>query len=200
MNLIALLLSLVLAGPHLSVALVKKTVKVHWQNTPGNQQDWITVVPKGTPDDVWGNWIYLKGKTSGTFVVQDLAPGQYEARLYLDWPKGKFDVVERADFSVDPPAMVVNEGRYLSVPGLVSRGSPVVIKWFGAPGNMQDWITVVPQGTPDKEWGQWMYLKGKTSGTFAAQIPEPGKYEVRIYFDWPNGGFKVVERMKFVVR
>ena len=200
MNLVALVLSIVLAGPSLSATLVKKTVKVHWQGTPGNQQDWITVVPADTPDDVWGNWIYLKGKTSGTFVVQDLAPGKYEARLYLDWPKGKFNVVERAAFSVNPRALVVNEGRYLSVPGVVSVGSPVVVKWFGAPGNRQDWITIVPAGTPDKEWGQWMYLKGRTSGTFAVQIHERGKYEARIYFDWPNGGFKVQERMKFVVR
>jgi hypothetical protein len=58
----------------------------------------------------------------------------------------------------------------------------------------------VPVGTPDKEWGQWTYLKGRSAGTFAVQVHNPGKYEARIYFDWPKGGFKVKERMKFVVR
>jgi hypothetical protein len=125
MNLIVLLLSLVLAGPNLSVALVKKTVKVHWQGTPGNQQDWITVVPAGTPDDVWGNWVYLKGKTSGTFVVQDLAPGQYEARLYLDWPKGKFNVVQRG-------ALPVGSGT--GVEGIAGGGQ--VVRRAGQPAGL----------------------------------------------------------------
>lgn len=79
-----------------------ETVEVKYAGLPGNQRDWVTVVPLGTPRDQWGRWTYTDGKTSGSFEVADLEPGAYEARLYLDWPRGGFDVVRSWSFSVEP--------------------------------------------------------------------------------------------------
>ncbi len=79
-----------------------ETVVVSYAGLPGNQRDWVTVVPLGAPADNWGQWTYTDGKTEGTFEVSDLAPGSYEARVYLDWPRGGFDVVRRWYFSVEP--------------------------------------------------------------------------------------------------
>ncbi len=77
-------------------------VVVNYGGLPGNQRDWVTVVPLGTPADNWGEWTYTDGKASGSFRVDDLLPGAYEARIYLDWPRGGFDVVRRWYFSVEP--------------------------------------------------------------------------------------------------
>ncbi|MEQ8653161.1 MAG: hypothetical protein RIC87_11920 [Kiloniellales bacterium] len=77
-------------------------VVINYGGLPGNQRDWVTVVPLGTPADNWGQWTYTDGKASGSFQVDDLAPGAYEARVYLGWPRGGFDVVRRWYFSVEP--------------------------------------------------------------------------------------------------
>ncbi len=81
---------------------VGEPVVVTYGGLPGNQRDWVTVVPLGTPADNWGEWTYTDGKASGTFKVEDLAPGAYEARVYLDWPSGGFDIARRWYFSVEP--------------------------------------------------------------------------------------------------
>ncbi len=77
-------------------------VELAYSGLPGNQRDWVTVVPLGAPADNWGQWTYTEGKTNGTFVVENLEPGAYEARVYLDWPRGGFDVQRRWFFSVEP--------------------------------------------------------------------------------------------------
>ncbi len=91
-------------GKHLalpaSVYTAGDTVRVSWFDTPGNPQDWVTVVPVGFPDDQWGDWAYTGGKKEGTLVVSGLQHGDYEARLYHDWPDGGFEVEDRIRFSV----------------------------------------------------------------------------------------------------
>jgi hypothetical protein len=94
----------VLQGIYLSLPTDKIApglpIHLRWNNTPGNKNDWVTIVPLGTPDNKWGKWTYLKGRVTGTFTVTGLAPGDYEARLYYDWPKGKFNVIERLRFKI----------------------------------------------------------------------------------------------------
>ncbi len=81
-------------------------------------------------------------------------------------------------------------------------GKPVVVEFAGLPGNKQDWISVVPQGVDDKTYksGFWSYLSGRTSGTLTLGTLTPGAYEVRVYLDWPDGGYTVVSRSHFSVR
>ncbi len=104
----------------------------------------------------------------------------------------------------DSPAAVVPPrvpGRYLSLPAVVfPPGQPVAISWRNTPGNAQDWITVVPAGTSDRKWGRWTYLRGRTSGRFVVRGLPAGVYEARLYFNWPKGGFKVIERLRFTVQ
>ncbi|MEX0790623.1 MAG: hypothetical protein WD178_07610 [Actinomycetota bacterium] len=74
---------------------------VSWRNTPGNNQDWVSVVPAGTADDTFeSTWTFTGGQRSGTYNAGQLADGSYEARLYLDWPSGGYNVVDRLPFTV----------------------------------------------------------------------------------------------------
>jgi hypothetical protein len=188
-------------GKHLSVpsaAIAGDSVVVTWANTPGNQQDWITVVKAGTSEKEWGKWTYTKGKKGGTYKVTGLTSGDYEARLYYDYPKGGFKVIERVKFSVKAGAP---KGKYMSLTaGSFAKGKTVAISWFNTPGNQQDWITVVKAGKSDKDWGKWTYLKAKKSGKYDVKGLAAGSYEVRLYFNYPDGGFKVHERLKFTVK
>ncbi len=79
-----------------------ESVFVWFEGLPGNKTDWITIVPVGTPDNSYGEWYYTDGKTEGSMqFTKSLAPGQYEARLYLDWSgTSSYTVQKRYAFSI----------------------------------------------------------------------------------------------------
>ena len=57
-------------------------VLVNFRNSPGNQNDWITIVPIETPDGQWKQWYWLKNK-SGSLEFSGLPAGQFEVRIHL---------------------------------------------------------------------------------------------------------------------
>lgn len=76
----------------------------------------------------------------------------------------------------------------------------VVVTYAGMPGSRRDWITIVPEGTPDDKYGEWAYL-GTPSGTHRfGRLLKPGNYEVRAYENWPAGQYGVKARARFQVR
>lgn len=77
---------------------------------------------------------------------------------------------------------------------------PIEVAFSDLPGNAKDWITIVPVGTPDDQYGEWFYTDGKRSGTQAFAGLAPGEYEVRTYFNWPDGGYTPRLRTRFTVR
>lgn len=76
----------------------------------------------------------------------------------------------------------------------------IVVEYFGFPGNSNDWISVVSAGTPDSSYSQWTYLQGSRDGTYTFNGLPAGEYEVRGYFDWPEGGYTVQVRSSFIVQ
>ena len=140
-----------------------------------------------------------------TLVVEGLLQGDYEARLYHDWPDGGFEVVERLGFIVAPskpvPSGATVTTKYLALSGeTFARGRQVIVGWHDTPGNDTDWLTVVPVGTQTENYGPWMYTSGRKAGSFSLPSLEPGDYLARLYFDWPDGGFEVKDSVRFSVR
>lgn len=80
-----------------------------------------------------------------------------------------------------------------------AAGETVDIYWSGMPGNPQDWVTVAPLSAPDDEPGQGVYTDGAVEGSFEVPGLEPGEYEVRAYYDYPDGGFVVQSAYYFIV-
>lgn len=78
-------------------------------------------------------------------------------------------------------------------------GQAIEVEYSGLPGNNRDWLTVVARGTPDHNYGQWFYTQGRRQGQLSFEPLSPGDYEVRIYLDWPNGGYDVAARRSFTV-
>lgn len=83
---------------------------------------------------------------------------------------------------------------------IFKRTESVTITYSGLPGNQNDWITLVRASEPDSTYGSWFYTSGQKSGTYSFGTVEPGDYEIRIYFDWPNGGYIVRKRVKITVK
>ncbi len=77
---------------------------------------------------------------------------------------------------------------------------PVRITFSGLPGNRNDWITLVKATEPDNTNGQWFYTYGERSGSHTFNPTEPGNYEIRLYFNWPSGGYNVQKRVRVSVR
>jgi hypothetical protein len=122
------------------------------------------------------------------------APGPAAAPAAFETPAGLPD----APKGVGPIARA--SVRVLA--SVVSPSDLVTIEFSGVPGNVHDWVCIAPAGAPDTDNGrEWNYLKGATSGrhTFARLLP-PGRYEVRVYADWPRGGHAVIARAPFEVR
>ncbi|MBN1524744.1 MAG: hypothetical protein JW904_09685 [Spirochaetales bacterium] len=81
-----------------------------------------------------------------------------------------------------------------------SSDENINIEYSGFPGNDQDWITLVKSGDSDKTYGEWFYTEGKKSGSYTFGKVKPGEYEIRVYFDWPAGGYVVQTRIQVTVK
>ncbi len=66
----------------------------------------------------------------------------------------------------------------------------------------QYWITIVPAGTPDYEWGFWQAVPNNAVRAVIS-LPKnmkPGKYEVRLHADFPARPYHVIDRKDIVIR
>jgi len=78
----------------------------------------------------------------------------------------------------------------------------IVVEFSGVPGNVHDWVCIVPADAPDGTKGSdWNFLKGETAGQYRfSRLLPPGRYEVRLFADWPRGGHNVIARVAFAVK
>ncbi|TVR19398.1 MAG: hypothetical protein EA391_00840 [Balneolaceae bacterium] len=83
-----------------------ESIDVRWHNLPGNNTDWISVAPAGATDRTWGiHWWYIGGDTSGSNTIELVEPGEYEIRVYYNWPAGDYQVQSRLSFQVLQPGI-----------------------------------------------------------------------------------------------
>jgi TolB-like protein len=76
----------------------------------------------------------------------------------------------------------------------------IIIEYSGMPGYQHDWITLVEASKPDTDWGNWFYTQGQQSGQYIYNGIKPGTYEIRVYYNWPAGGYAVQNRAKLTVK
>jgi hypothetical protein len=76
----------------------------------------------------------------------------------------------------------------------------IVVEFANLPGNAKDWLTIVSANTPPETEGQFFYTGGKKSGLFTFKGLPVGDYEVRAFYNWPEGGHTVQVRTAFRVR
>ncbi len=68
---------------------------------------------------------------------------------------------------------------------------PIIVNYSGLPGNKGDWITVVSEGTAAEEYGQYFWTDSRRAGSMDFSGLPAGKYEVRVYYNWPDAGYKI---------
>jgi hypothetical protein len=79
-----------------------ETIKVNFFNAPGDQRDWICIVPAGSPDDEGGDYKYMpRGLNQGVLTFDSPSPGKYEVRAYYNYSRNGYVVSARHGFIVE---------------------------------------------------------------------------------------------------
>lgn len=185
-------------------------IPLRWVGTPGSSNDWVSVATKDMGADNYVTYRYTGGAVNGDFELSGLEPGEYEARLYLNWPKAGYTVADRLAFRVQNPTAA---SAATAAPGTAIRskhlglaravyavGEAVEVFWFDTTGNSKDWVTVVRAGTADNQAGDYDYLRGKNNGSYKFTDLKAGDYEARLYLNYRTVGYKVADRLPFSVR
>ena len=153
-----------LSGP--DTVLTGSEFSVSWQPSI-NPQDYVTIVPTGAAPGTYGSYVTILDKTEGTLTA-DADPGLYELRYVLA-------VDDRTVAS--RPIEVVDPEVTITAPATALTGSDIAISWTGAV-NGQDYISIIPQGTPEGEYGNYVVVRDKTEGSLKAPA-DAGLYELR---------------------
>lgn len=178
----------------------QEKIAVSFSGFPGNNQDWITIVPEGTAFNKYGQWFYTKGIADGIIYFHGLPEGNYEVRSYYNWPDGGYNVQDRLSFIVGESQKGYESYYTIKFEKTEYRANePIKIYYANLPGNKQDWITLAPSGYPDNQYGEWFYTNGQPSGEHTFKGLSGGEYEVRVFHNWPSGGYNVKYRAKIIV-
>jgi Ca-activated chloride channel family protein len=151
---------------------------------PNNAGDYLTLVPKSTPDGQYGNYTYTT-KGSPLAVMAPIAEGDAELR-YMTGQGAK--VLHRI------PVRVVAATIELDAPATAAAGSKVTVKWTG-PNNTGDYLTLVPQSLPDGQYAS--YANTNQGATLTLVAPKSaGLAEIRYM---SGQGAKVLRRRAIVI-
>ena len=150
-----------------------------------------TVMKMGGVIVITGRIVDVKTATS-EFSAKEKAENEkqlYSAvSLFVDKLTGKkkhdYSITDNSDIPdipIGPPSIRTEKKVYKPY-------EKIVVKYSNLPGNQSDWITIVKSSEPPESYGECPYTYGKKHGKMNFKGLESGNYEVRVYYDWANGG------------
>jgi hypothetical protein len=146
-------------------AVVGAPLEVRWEG--GGPQDFITIVAPDAPEGRYEAYQYAR-QSPVTLTVPP-APGRYEIR-YLA-AAAPYPTLARRSLNVTDASVT------LKAPASVAAGADIAIEWNG-PDHPRDFITVVPVGTPEGQYGVYTYTEKGSPLTVRAP-DATGDYEIR---------------------
>lgn len=75
----------------------------------------------------------------------------------------------------------------------------ITAEYSGLASTKGNWMTVVDAAAKPDSYGEWHWLEEKSVGTLDFGPHPAGTYEVRLYMDWPAGGYTIAARYPFRV-
>ncbi len=152
--------------------------KVNWQG-PDNKQDFITIVASEAPEREYGVYSYTK-RGNPVELTAPAEAGDYQIR-YLTG--GKYSTLARI------PIAVIDASASVDFEPVTTIGGHLTINWTG-PDNQQDFITIVPAGSEESEYGSYAYTH--RGNPLEVKLPEsPGDFEVR-YLTPAKRGYRML--------
>ncbi len=144
----------------------------------------------------WG----AKGIHSAVVLCNDARDGQQVVNIVVASESGDGNVpgAERVRLQQRMEGATSNcSGRLVAVE---VRGDGLLVSWQGLPGNPQDWLALAVAGAAPNSHGDWFYTESARSGSKLRARPQPGDYELRVFFNWPAGEYKVQDCVRFRVQ
>lgn len=139
--------------------------EVAW-NGPNGPGDYVTIVAQGVTKWTNESYFYTSAGTPGTLVAP-LEPGAYEL-----WYVTAADDKTMATSPIVVTPYVIT----LSAPSQVQHGAKFDVAWKG-PNGPQDYVTIVPVGSPPGTYASYVYTVNGTPVTLTAP-DTPGSYEI----------------------
>ncbi|MFC1580093.1 hypothetical protein ACFL4N_04210 [Thermodesulfobacteriota bacterium] len=119
----------------------------------------------------------------------------YKKHFWLGYARGEEKKAQTGSTAAVTSRGSVSSGiKVVPGKGMYSPDEKIVVQFSGLPGNQQDWITIVRKGTPANKYGEWFYTKSRKTGSLQFKGLRPGAYEIRVYLNWPSGGYNIVSR------
>ena len=140
--------------------------KVSWTGAIA-KGDYVSIVPVGSDEGTFGNYQTVADKTERKLKAP-ADPGLYEVRYILR---------EGSKTMASQPIEVTNAEVTISGPATAITGAEVVINWTGTV-HKQDYINIVPMGTEEGKYGNYIQVRDKSEGKLRMPA-EPGMYELR---------------------
>src|SRR6056297_872795 len=132
-----------------------------------NPADYVTIVPAGADGGSYGNYVTVRDKTEGTLTAE-ADPGLYELRYVLSVDDR---TVASRPIEITEPEVTV------TAPETAVTGERFRVAWTGTVDG-RDYVTIVPVGTPEGEFGNYVTVRDDTEKDLQAPA-ETGMFEIR---------------------
>jgi hypothetical protein len=160
-------------------------------------------------DSTYKEWFYTQGVQSGSHTFKGLPAGEYEVRVYFDWPAGGYNVRVRYPITVSASgdtygSSAVDEDSDASLWLDKSSFSPneSITVHFTASSSYANnaWVGIIPshvshgsESENDRHDIAYQYLRKRTSGDLTFTAPSsPGDYDFRMH-DTDSSGSEVAD-------
>lgn len=147
-------------------AVAGAPVAITWTG-PNNGGDYVTIVPVGAPEGSYKDY-NTTSAGSPLLVKATIEPGECEIRYVTG---------QGAKTLARLPLRVVAAEIHLQAPASLPVGAPLLVEWTG-PNNGGDYITIVPKGAPDGNYGSYANTNSGSPAKLVAP-KEAGPCEVR---------------------
>lgn len=165
-------------------------ITVNWAFNPGNANDFVSINTGGSPaNSGFLRQFTTNGMRNGSTVFAGLPGGTYDVRSYRG---GTFEILDQVTINVvgAPPSFTTNKTSYLA-------NESITVNWTSQPGRQQDWIAIVPAGSPANSGFLYTsYVNGEVDGTRTFAGLPAGMYEARYM---QEGSYTIVATASFTV-
>lgn len=101
-------------------------IEVEFGNLPAEGQDWLAISASDHSPEQYYEFVMLEGKPSdGRHLFNSLPEGEYEARLYLNWPDGSYQIAARSKVIVSSVSALPGPAQPLPTPTAPQPTEPV---------------------------------------------------------------------------
>ncbi len=157
----------------------QEDIEITLSDMPSNNGDWVGIFLKDS-ENIWENvktWKHDGEVIDGTYTLDGVGVGEYEARVFLD---NSYTLLAKKEFSVNE---VPYSTRITTSKVSYEENEPIVVTLTDMPGNSGDWVGIFPKDSIST-WENvitWKHDGAVVDGTYTLSSLVAGEYEARVF-------------------